>query len=272
MNRDARIFVAGHTGLVGSAILRKLESEGFGNVLTRARSALDLQDQSAVGAFFKEQSPEFVFLAAAKVGGIRANDTYPADFIRSNLQIQTSVIDAAYRHGTQKLLFLGSSCVYPRLAPQPMSEDCLLTGPLEETNRAYAVAKIAGIEMCRAYRRQYGFNAISVMPTNLYGPGDNFSLEDSHVVPALLRKFHSAKVDGLSEVVIWGTGTVRREFLHVDDLADACLFLMKNYDAEDLVNVGWGEDITVSELAALEANVEVRPVPGRVANGCSTDR
>jgi len=255
MNKDARIFIAGHSGLVGSAIVRKMRSVGFMNLLTRSRTALDLEDQAAVETFFEEQSPEYVFLAAAKVGGIHANSVYPGDFIRSNLQIQTNVIDAAYRNGARKLLFLGSSCVYPKLARQPMTEDCLLAGPLEETNRAYAVAKIAGIEMCRAYRRQYGFDAISIMPTNLYGPEDNFSLEDSHVLPALIRKFHAAKEDGSDRVVIWGTGTPRREFLHVDDLADACLFLMECYDEEPLVNVGWGEDITIKELAELICSV-----------------
>lgn len=255
MNKDARIFVAGHRGLVGSAILRKLKAAGFSNLLTRDRSALDLQNQCAVQTFFEDQSPEYVFLAAAKVGGIHANSTYPADFIRNNLQLQTNVIDAAHKSGTRKLLFLGSSCVYPKLAQQPMSEDCLLSGPLEETNRPYAIAKIAGIEMCRAYRRQFGFDAISVMPTNLYGPGDNFDLENSHVIPALMRKFHAAAQAHLDEVVIWGTGTPRREFLHVDDLADACLFLMRHYDEEPLVNVGWGQDITVRELAELIGSV-----------------
>lgn len=255
MNKDARVFVAGHRGLVGSAILRKLDAANFSNLLTRDRTVLDLQDQSEVEAFFDEQAPEYVFLAAAHVGGIHANSAYPADFIRNNLQIQINVTDSAYRNGTKKLLFLGSSCVYPRLAPQPMTEDCLLTGPLEETNQAYAVAKIAGIEMCRAYRRQYGFDAISIMPTNIYGPQDNFSLETSHVLPALIRKFHEAKENGSDCVVVWGTGNPRREFLHVDDLADACLFLMEHYDEEALVNVGWGEDVSVKELAELIGSV-----------------
>ncbi len=255
MNKESRIFVAGHRGLAGSALLRKLRSAGFSNLVTRDRAELDLVDQAAVGQFFDGQSSEYVFLAAAKVGGIHANSTYPADFIRVNLQIQTNVIDAAYRSGTKKLLFLGSSCIYPRLAPQPMSEDCLLMGPLERTNEAYAIAKIAGIEMCQAYQRQYGFNAISVMPTNLYGPGDNFSLEDSHVLPALIRKFHEAKDSGADEVVIWGTGNPKREFLYVDDLADACLFLMEHYDGEQLVNVGWGEDVSIKELAELIGSV-----------------
>ena len=251
MNKEAGIFVAGHRGLVGSALVRKLESNGFNNLITEERATLDLVNQADVEEFFSQKKPEFVFLAAAAVGGIHANHTYPADFVRVNLQIQTNVIDSAYRNRVKKLLFLGSSCIYPKLAPQPMSEDCLLTGPLEETNRAYAIAKIAGIEMCQAYQRQYGFNAISVMPTNLYGPRDNFSLENAHVLPALMRKFHSARVEGLDEVVIWGTGAPRREFLHVDDLADACLFLMEHYDEDVLVNVGWGEDITIKELAEL---------------------
>ncbi len=240
---------------MGSALLRKLQSAGFSNLVTRDRAELDLVDQAAVQKFFDRQSPEVVILAAAMVGGIHANSAYPADFIRVNLQIQTNVIDAAYRSGTQKLLFLGSSCIYPRLAPQPISEDCLLTGPLEPTNEAYAIAKIAGIEMCQSYQRQYGFNAISVMPTNLYGPGDNFSLEDSHVLPALIRKFHEAKDSGADEVVIWGTGSPKREFLHADDLADACLFLMEHYDGEQLINVGWGEDVSIRELAELIGSV-----------------
>lgn len=255
MNKESRIFVAGHRGLVGSSLLRKLQSAGFSNLITRGRAELDLVDQRAVEQFFDEQSPEYVILAAAKVGGIHANSAYPADFIRVNLQIQTNVIDAAYRSRTQKLLFLGSSCIYPRLAPQPMSEDCLLTGPLEPTNEAYAIAKIAGIEMCQAYQRQHAFNAISVMPTNLYGPGDNFSLEDSHVLPALIRKFHEAQDSGAEDIVIWGTGNPRREFLYVDDLADACLFLMERYDEEQIVNVGCGEDVSVKELAELIGSV-----------------
>ncbi len=251
MNKESRIFVAGHRGLVGSALSRKLQSAGFSNLVTRDRAELDLEDQAAVEQFFNGLSPDYVFLAAAMVGGIHANSAYPADFIRVNLQIQTNVIDAAYRSGTKKLLFLGSSCIYPKLSPQPISEDCLLMGPLEQTNEAYAIAKIAGIEMCQAYKRQYGFDAISVMPTNLYGPGDNFSLENSHVLPALIRKFHEAKDTGADEVAIWGTGKPRREFLYVDDLADACLFLMEHYDGEQLVNVGWGEDVSIRELAEL---------------------
>jgi GDP-L-fucose synthase len=251
MNKDARIFVAGHRGLVGSAIVRRLEAEGHGSPLVRSSAELDLRDQAAVERFFVGQRPELVILAAAKVGGIHANSTYPADFIRDNLQIQTNVIDAAYRHGTRKLLFLGSSCIYPKHAPQPMSEDCLLTGPLEPTNEWYAIAKIAGVKMCQAYRRQYGFDAICAMPTNLYGPGDNFDLNNSHVLPALLRKFHEAKQRGASEVVVWGTGTPRREFLHVDDLADACVFLLREYSNEQPVNIGWGQDVSILELATL---------------------
>ena len=264
---DAPIFVAGHRGLVGSAIVRRLERAGHTNLLLRARQELDLTRQDAVDAFFAEQRPAYVFLAAARVGGIHANDTYPADFIRDNLQIQTNIIDAAWRHGAAKLLFLGSSCIYPKHAPQPMPEDCLLTGPLEPTNEWYAVAKIAGIKMCQAYRRQYGFNAISLMPTNLYGPGDNFDLQTSHVLPALIRKFHEAKASGADHVMMWGTGTPRREFLHVDDLADACLFLMQRYEDERIVNVGVGDDITIRELAALVA--EVVGFTGEIRNDTS---
>lgn len=249
MNSESKIFVAGHRGLAGGAILRRLRAAGYQNLITRSSAALDLRVQADVDAFFASERPEYVFLAAAKVGGIHANATYPADFIRDNLQIQTNVIDAAYRAGTRKLLFLGSSCIYPKLAPQPMTEDCLLTGPLEPTNEWYAVAKIAGLKMCQAYRRQYGFDAICAMPTNLYGPGDNFDLQNSHVLPALIRKFHEAKLEGQPRVTVWGTGTPRREFLHVDDLADACVFLMGNYDGEDLVNVGVGQDLSIRELA-----------------------
>ena len=234
MTPDASIFVAGHRGLVGSAIVRRLNAAGFGRTILRDRRELDLTDQAAVNAFFAGVRPEFVFLAAARVGGILANDTYPAEFLRDNLAIQTNVIDAAYRHGTKKLLFLGSSCIYPKAAPQPMTEECLLTGPLEPTNEWYAIAKIAGLKMCQAYRRQYGFDAIAAMPTNLYGPGDNFSLEKSHVLPALMRKFHEARERGAAEVEVWGTGKPRREFLHVDDLADACLFLMQNYARREM--------------------------------------
>jgi GDP-L-fucose synthase len=255
MNEDARIFVAGHRGLVGSAIVRELERQGCGNLLLRGSAELDLRRQADVESFFQRERPEYVVLAAAKVGGIHANDTYPADFIRDNLQIQVNVIDAAWRSGAKKLCFLGSSCIYPKLAPQPMREEALLTGPLEPTNEWYAIAKIAGIKMCQAYRRQYGFNAISLMPTNLYGPGDNFDLQNSHVLPALIRRFHEAKVRGDAEVTIWGTGTPRREFLHVDDLAGAVVHLMRTYDGEEVVNVGCGEDIRIVDLAGLVARV-----------------
>ena len=255
MQSDSRIFVAGHRGLVGSAIVRRLQGAGFSNLLLADRRTLDLTRQSDVEAYFSEQRPEYVFDAAAKVGGIHANDAYPAEFMRDNLAIQTNLIEAAYRHGARKFLFLGSSCIYPRLAPQPMNEDCLLTGPLEATNQWYAVAKIAGLKMCQAYRRQYGFNAISLMPTNLYGPGDNFHPLNSHVLPALLRKFHEAKVASAKSVEVWGSGRPRREFLHVDDMADACVFLMQHYDDEQLINIGWGEDVSIAELAALLGRV-----------------
>jgi GDP-L-fucose synthase len=254
MSKGIRIFVAGHRGLVGSAIVRRLNSGGGAEVVTRSRQELDLTNQAAVNDFFAAAKIDQVYLAAAKVGGIHANNSYPGDFIRDNLQVQTNVIDAAYRNGAKKLLFLGSSCIYPKLAPQPMSEDCLLTGPLEPTNEWYAIAKIAGLKMCQAYRRQYGFNAISIMPTNLYGPGDNFDLQNSHVLPALIRKCHEAKLRGDKELVVWGTGTPRREFLHVDDLADACVHLMSTYESELLINVGWGEDISIAELASLVAD------------------
>ena len=290
MNSDTKIFVAGHNGLVGSAIVRKLEAEGFSNLVLRRSAQLDLRAASAVDDFFESEMPEFVFLAAARVGGIHANDSYPADFIRDNLQIQTNVIDAAYRNGVKKLLFLGSSCIYPKMAPQPLKEEYLLTGELEPTNEWYAIAKIAGIKMCQAYRKQYGFNAISVMPTNLYGPGDNFDLQSSHVLPALMRKFHLAKLvedgnldavradekkygpipqelldmlalrrqqDGFEatgqkpRVMLWGSGSPRREFLHVDDLAQATLFLMEKYDCAEIINVGVGGDLAISDLASL---------------------
>lgn len=251
MEKDARIYVAGHRGLVGSAIVRALRARGHTNLLVRTSAELDLRRQVAVEGFFADEKPDYVFLAAAKVGGILANDTYPADFIRDNLQIQVNIIDAACRSGARKLCFLGSSCIYPKFAPQPMKEEHLLTGALEPTNEWYAIAKIAGIKMCQAYRRQYGFSAISVMPTNLYGPGDNFDLANSHVLPALLRKFHEAKLAGAPEVVVWGTGTPRREFLHVDDMADACVHLMEAYDGEEIVNVGVGEDVSIAELAAM---------------------
>jgi GDP-L-fucose synthase len=255
MNRDAAIFVAGERGLAGSAIVRALHARGYTNLVSAPRATLDLRDQAPVERFFAERRPEYVFMAAAKVGGILANQTYPADFIRDNLLIQNNLIDASHRHGVRKLCFLGSSCIYPRLAPQPLREDSLLTGPLEPTNQWYAIAKIAGLKMCEAYSRQYGFNAISVMPTNLYGPGDNFDLTTSHVLPALIRKFHEARQARAAAVTIWGTGTPRREFLHVDDLADALLFLMASYDSPEIVNVGWGEDVTIAELAALVRDV-----------------
>ena len=255
MNKDSSVFVAGARGLVGSAICRALPARGCTRILAPSRSSLDLRDRAAVGRFFTAERPDYVFMAAAKVGGIVANDSYPADFIRDNLEIQTNVIDAAYRAGTRKLCFLGSSCIYPRLAPQPLQESSLLTGPLEPTNQWYAIAKIAGVKMCQAYSLQYGFNAISVMPTNLYGPGDNFDLQTSHVLPALLRKFHAAKESGAKDVTVWGSGTPRREFLYVDDLADALCFLMEHYDSPEIINVGWGEDVTIAELAALIADV-----------------
>jgi GDP-L-fucose synthase len=253
--RGKRIFVAGHRGLVGSAIVRRLERDGHRALLLRTRAELDLTRPDAVERFFAQEKPEVVFLAAAKVGGILANDRQPADFIRENLLIQTHVIDAAYRHGVEKLLFLGSSCIYPKHAPQPMREEHLLTGPLEPTNSAYAIAKIAGIEMLRAYRRQHGLRGICLQPTNLYGPGDNFDLQSSHVLPALIRKFHEAKAAGAPHVVLWGTGSPRREFLHVDDLADACVHLLERYDEPDIVNVGVGEDISIRELAELVRGV-----------------
>jgi GDP-L-fucose synthase len=255
MKADSRILVAGARGLVGAALCRALAARGFSHVLAPSRSTLELRDRTAVDRFFAAERPEYVFMAAAKVGGIVANDTYPADFIRDNLEIQTNIIDAAYRNGTAKFCFLGSSCIYPRLAPQPLTESSLLTGPLEPTNEWYAVAKIAGIKMCQAYARQYGFRAISVMPTNLYGPGDNFDLQTSHVLPALLRKVHTAKENGHAEVTVWGSGTPRREFLYVDDLADALLFLMERYESPEIINVGCGEDITIAELARLVAEI-----------------
>jgi len=255
MEKDSRIYVAGHLGMVGSAIVRRLQTERLSTLITRTRVELDLADQQAVNHFFAAEHPEYIFLVAAKVGGILANSTYPADFIRDNLLVQVNVIDAAYRNGAKKLLFLGSSCIYPKSAPQPMKEEYLLTGPLEPTNDAYAVAKIAGIKMCQAYRKQYGFHAICLMPTNLYGPHDNFDLHTSHVLPALIRKFHEAKIHGEKEVVVWGTGTPRREFLHVNDLADAAVFLMQHYEHEEMINVGTGEDIPIRDLAELTAEV-----------------
>src|ERR1700689_4169139 len=253
--RESRIFVAGHRGLVGSAIVRALEAQGHRNLLLRTHAELDLTDQLQVRRFFEETRPEAVILAAARVGGIHANNSRPAEFIRDNLLIQDNVIDAAHRSGVAKFVFLGSSCIYPKLAPQPIKEDYLLTGPLEPTNEWYAIAKIAGVKMCQAYRREFGFNAICLMPTNLYGPGDNFDLQNSHVLPALIRRFHEAKVRGDESVTVWGTGTPRREFLHVDDLADAVLYLLHAYDAEPIVNVGWGVDGTIRELAELILSV-----------------
>lgn len=272
MDKHARIFVAGHRGLVGSAIVRNLEAKGYTHILKRTHAELDLTDAAATDAFFAEHKPAYVFLAAAKVGGIVANNSYPAEFIRDNLVIQANVIHSAWKHGVTRLMFLGSSCIYPKMAPQPMREDCLLTGPLEPTNRPYALAKIAGIEMCWSYNRQYGTKYLAVMPTNLYGPGDNYHPENSHVIPALLRKFHEAKQRGDRTVTIWGTGTPRREFLYSDDMADACVFLMKlpedRYTSllgsdesvsgrfePPLVNVGVGEDVTIKELAGLVGKV-----------------
>ncbi|MDR2161020.1 MAG: GDP-L-fucose synthase [Desulfovibrio sp.] len=255
MQQDSRIFVAGHRGLVGGAIVRALQAQGFTNLVLRPRLELDLREQRAVDVFFAQEHPEYVFLAAAKVGGIHANEAYPADFIRDNLLIQSNVIDAAYRNGCAKLLFLGSSCIYPRLCQQPIKEEYLLTGPLEPTNEWYAIAKIAGLKMCQAYRRQYGFDAIAAMPTNVYGPGDNFHPENSHVLPALIRRFHEAQTSGDLSVVIWGTGTPRREFLYVDDLAEALVFLMRNYSAAGHINVGCGRDLSVMNLARAVAGV-----------------
>jgi len=249
MNKSASIFVAGHRGMVGSAIARRLEAEGFSNLLLRSRAELDLRRQSEVEKFFAQERPEYVFLAAAKVGGILANSTRPAEFLAENLAIQSNVIDSAYRNGAKKLLFLGSSCIYPKFAPQPIREESLLEGALEPTNEWYAIAKIAGIKMAQAYRAQYDFSTIALMPTNLYGPGDNFDLQSSHVAPAMIRKFHEAKVRGAAEVTLWGTGTPKREFLHVDDLADAALFAMLHYDSAQILNAGMGEDLTIAELA-----------------------
>lgn len=253
--RDARIYVAGHRGLVGGAIMRRLQQEGFEHLITRTSAELDLRDQAAVQAFFAEEKPDYVFLAAAKVGGILANSTYPAQFLYDNLMIATNVINAAHESGVRKLLNLGSSCIYPRLAPQPLREGYLLTGPLEETNRAYAVAKIAAIELCDHYRTQYGSDFISGMPTNLYGPGDNFDLKGSHVLPALMRKMVEAKEAGAAQVEVWGSGTPLREFLYVDDLADACLYLMERVSEPGPINIGTGEDLTIRELATLIADV-----------------
>lgn len=255
MDSNSRIYVAGHRGLAGSAICRQLRAEGFQNLLTPTRDELDLTDQARVDAFFAAARPEYVFLAAAKVGGILANSMYPADFLVQNLAIQVNVIDAAWRHRAKKLLFLGSSCIYPKFAPQPLKEEYLLTGPLEPTNEAYAVAKIAGIKLAQSYRRQYGFPAICLMPANLYGPGDHFDLATAHVLPALMRKFHEAALNRDPEVVVWGSGEPRREFLHVDDLASAAVFLMRRYDSDQIINVGTGQDITIAELARGLATV-----------------
>jgi GDP-L-fucose synthase len=258
MEKDSKIYLAGHRGLVGSALKRKLESKGYTNLIFRTHKELDLTNQQAVNEFIEQEKPEYVFLAAAKVGGILANSTYPAQFIYENLMIEANIIHASYKYGVKKLLFLGSSCIYPKLAPQPLKEEYLLTGPLEETNEAYAIAKIAGIRLCKHYNQQYGTNFISVMPTNLYGPNDNFDLETSHVMPALIRKFHEAKVNNEPEVVVWGTGKPLREFMHVDDMADACVYLMENYEFSEIgefVNIGVGEDVTINELVELITEV-----------------
>ena len=249
MEKSSKIYIAGHRGLVGSALVRNLESKGFTNIIKRTSKELDLRNQQAVQEFFKQERPEYVILAAAKVGGIHANNTYPADFIYDNLMIQNNVIKAAHDFKVKKLLFLGSTCIYPKLAPQPIKEEYLLTGALEETNEAYAVAKIAGLEMCKFFKRQYGDNFISCMPTNLYGPNDNFDLQSSHVLPALIRKFHEAKVNHQPTVEVWGTGTPLREFIYVDDMADACIFLMEYYDGEQHVNIGTGEEVSIRQLA-----------------------
>jgi len=251
LKREEKVYVAGHRGMVGSAIVRKLQQEGFQDIITRTSSELDLRNQAAVNEFFEAEKPRYVFMAAAKVGGILANNVYRAEFLYDNLMIQNNVIHASYLNHVVKLLFLGSSCIYPKMAPQPLKEDYLLTGPLESTNEPYAVAKIAGIKLCDAYRSQYGCNYISVMPTNLYGPNDNYDLKTSHVLPALIRKFHEAKLNDAPSVTLWGTGKPRREFLHADDLADACFFLMRHYNEPGFVNIGTGEDIEIRELASL---------------------
>ena len=251
MEKDAKIYIAGHRGMVGSAIVRRLKKEGFQNLLLATSSELDLRDQQAVSDFFEKGKPDYVFLAAAKVGGIQANNTYRAEFLYDNLMIQTNVIHHSWMNGVKKLLFLGSSCIYPKMAPQPLKEEYLLTGLLEPTNEPYAIAKIAGIKMCDAYRDQYGCHFISAMPTNLYGPHDNYDLANSHVLPALLRKFHEAKLKGEKTVTVWGSGTPLREFLHVDDLADACYFLMEHYDEKGLVNIGVGHDLSIRDLALM---------------------
>ncbi|MDK2892496.1 GDP-L-fucose synthase [Methanohalophilus sp.] len=272
MDKTDKIYIAGHRGMVGSAICRNLRSKGYTDLITRTHSELDLTNQQAVNEFFKSEKPEYVFLAAAKVGGILANSTYPAEFIYDNLMIEANVIHAAYTYGIKKLLFLGSSCIYPKFAPQPLKEEYLLTGELEPTNEAYAIAKIAGIRLCKHYNQQYGTNFISVMPTNLYGPNDNFDLETSHVMPALIRKFHEAKINNEPEVTIWGSGSPKREFLHVDDMADACIYLMENYDYQDIgefVNIGTGKDLSIKELAELIKDVVGRDtVPDYIQKTC----
>jgi GDP-L-fucose synthase len=255
MDKSDKIFVAGHRGMVGSALVRRLNAEGFANLLVRDRSKLDLKDATAVAKFFGEKKPGVVILAAAKVGGIKANNDYPVEFLLENLRIQNNVIHASYKNGVRKLLFLGSSCIYPKFAPQPIPETALLSGPLEPTNEPYAIAKIAGIKLCQAYTREYGANFISVMPTNLYGPNDNFDLETSHVLPAILRKAHEAKTRKNSNLIVWGSGKPRREFLHVDDLASACLLLLNKYDSPDIINVGCGQDVSIRELAELICEV-----------------
>ena len=251
MNKSSKIYIAGHRGMVGSAIHRKLQKEGFINFILKTSVELDLKNQTAVTSFFEKEKPDYVFLAAAKVGGIHANNCYRAEFLYDNLMIQNNVIHQSYLNNVKKLMFLGSSCIYPKLAPQPLKEEYLLTGPLEQTNEAYAIAKIAGIKLCENYNRQYGTDYISVMPTNLYGPNDNYDLNNSHVLPALIRKFHEAKTNNDASVEVWGTGTPRREFLHADDLADACYYLMNNYQSDEPINVGTGEDVTIKELAEL---------------------
>lgn len=255
MNKNSKIYVAGHRGLVGSAIIRNLIKQGYNNLITKTRQELNLLDTQAAAEFFKKEKPEYIFLAAAKVGGIMANKTYPAQFIYENLQIQNNIIHQSYLNGVKKLLFLGSSCIYPRECPQPIKEEYLLTGPLEPTNEPYAIAKIAGIKMCQSYNREYGTNFISVMPTNLYGPNDNFDLANSHVLPALIRKFHEAKINSSESVKVWGTGNPKREFLHVDDLATACVFLMNNYDSSEIINIGTGIDILIRELVEIIKNI-----------------
>lgn len=255
MDINAKIYVAGSRGLAGSAIVRRLRAEGYNNIIERTSQELDLRNQVLVDDFFRVERPEYIFLAAAKVGGIHANNTYPAEFIYDNMLIQNNVIQGAHQYGVRKLMFLGSSCIYPKLAPQPLKEEYLLTGTLEPTNESYAIAKIAGIKMCQAYRQQYGDDFISVMPTNLYGINDNFNLEHSHVLPALLRKFHEGKEEGRASVTVWGSGTPRREFLYVDDMADACYFLMKNYSDREIINIGTGSDVTIAELSSMMADV-----------------